>query len=219
MSGNLQMEVRGTESWMFALKRLQSETRRNAIDAVTYAGVKIAMSGRKIAKPGDKRRAVEKNPDFRRMVRERRKWAKQFGIGVSQLGGEQIYPHYILAYQQRRQDPSKIGTFRPQNDPRREIVNYGLARKMWNILYGQLASLKGTANTALENGAAAIHRSIQGNVTRYTVTLKMAVRLNYLDAAYPGIGASALRNGQASLVNELNKRQELAIARANRKAA
>lgn len=215
---NLTMEVRGADQWVMTMQRLKDETRRNAIDSLTYAGVKIAISGRKIAKPGDKRRAVEKNPDYRRMTRERRKWARQMGVSTKDLNAQPIYPHYIIAHRQRG-EPARLGTFNPQSDPRRKIENYGLAQKMWNILYGQLASLKGTANTSMQNGAASIRRSIQGSVTRYTATLNLAVRLNYLEAAYPGIGQSALANGQASLINELNRRQQLAIARANNSKA
>jgi hypothetical protein len=84
---------------------------------------------------------------------------------------------------------------------------------MWNILYGQLASLKGTANESMQNGAAAIRRSIQGSVTRYSVFLNLTVRLNYLEKAYPGIGANALQNGQASLLNELDNRMRRTLAK------
>lgn len=218
MSSSLQMEVRGAEQWAFALNRLQQETRRNAIDSLTYAGVKIAISGRKIAKPGAKKRDVVRNTDFRRMVRDRRKWAKMRGTNTRDFVAKNVFPFFIITYRQRG-EPTKVGTWKPQSDPRRQIENRGLAQKMWNILYGQLASLKGTADTSLQNGAAEIKRNVTGSVTRYTVRLNLAVRLNYLEKAYPGIGQSAIANGQASLVNELNRRQELAIQRANRKAA
>jgi hypothetical protein len=219
MSGTLRMEVRGADQWALVLRRLQQETRRNAFDALTYAGVKIAVSGRKMAKPGDKRRTVERNPDFRRMVRERRKWARAMGVSSSGLGAQKIFPHYIMAYQQRRRDPVKLGTFNPQADPRRQIENRGLAQKMWNILWGQLASLKGQGNASQESGAAAIKRTVTANATRYTVNLNMAVRLNYLEAAYPGIGQKAVENGRAALFHELERRQQMSLARANRKAA
>ena len=206
------MEVQGADQWAFTLRRLQQETRRNAIDAVTYAGVKIAISGRKIAKPGDKRRKVEKNPDFKRMVRERKKLARAYGLKWADFGGKPIYPHYIISLPQLG-PPIRMGTFNPQTDPRRAIDNRGLAQKMWNILYGQLASLKGTANESMQNGAAAIRRSIQGSVTRYSVFLNLTVRLNYLEKAYPGIGANALQNGQASLLNELDNRMRRTLAK------
>jgi hypothetical protein len=221
MSGTLKMEVKGADQWALVLRRLQQETRRNAIDAVTYAGVKIAVSGRKMASPGAKRRKVERNTDFRRMVRERRKWAKHFGgdagaAGSSKLlGTARIFPHFILAYRQGSRDPYKMGTFTPQTDPRRDVEMYGLARKMWNILWGQLASLKGQGNVSMEggNGTAVVKRSIRANATRYSVSLDLSVRLNYLEKAYPGIGQAAIAKGQSALLHELDNRMERTIAR------
>ena len=208
------MEIQGADQWALVLRRLQQETRRNAIDAVTYAGVKIAVSGRKMAAPGAKRRKVERNTDFRRMVRDRRKWAKARGTDTSGFAAKNVFPWFIKAYRQRG-EPAKIGTWKPQTDPRRDIEEYGLARKMWNILWGQLASLKGQGNVSMQggNGTAVVKRSIRANATRYSVSLDLSVRLNYLEKAYPGIGATAVAKGQSAVLHELDNRMQRTLAK------
>ena len=221
MSATLKMEVRGVNKWREALNRLQQESRRNLIDSVTYAGVKIAISGRKIAAPGQKRRKTERNTDFRHMVRERRKWAKHFGgdagaAGSSRLlGTARIFPYFVLAYRQGSREPYKMGTFTPKTDPRRDIEMYGLSEKMWNILWGQCASLKGSGNASMAggNGTAIVKRALVANASRYSVSLNLAVRLNYLERAYPGIGQKAVEKGLSAIHRELDTKMKNTLAR------
>jgi hypothetical protein len=194
------------------------ETGRTAYDAVGYAGFRVCQSGGVISKPGRKKREIEKNPDYARQMRERRKWLKSFGEGAT--AGSDIWPNYIIARYQGGV-VRRIGTGKnPNQDVRAVIEKHGLARQIWKIMAAKFAAMKG--------GQFSDGRSERYSGTWYAVRRYMSKfgsdkraagaditnRLSYAAVAYPGIEARAVANGAAALAQELERKMKTVEFRA-----
>jgi hypothetical protein len=213
------------------IKRLMTETGRSVDDAISYAGLKIAESGRAIAKPGAKVRAVERNPGYAQQARNRKKWLKAFGDTAE--ASADLFPFYVIKLRQGGLPPVRIGVQaktigEARRNPKAQIrelrTRYGkrgLAHASWSTMVGKLGALKGNPNYSADADAQGARRP-PSKVEKRTATtqsgrsvvMRLLNRIDYMARAYPGLLVEAMGRATRALDNRLQAN----IAKATREA-
>jgi hypothetical protein len=225
-SANVQNYSAGIAETQRNIERLQKETGRSMNDACSYAALKVAESGRSIAKPGKTRREVEKNPNYSKASANRRRWMAAFASrGETAEAAADLYPWYILRMRQGGLPPLRIGTDAPRKDPRgliRDITTKygkrGLGRASWSVMVGKLGAMKdgGTQSATLPvQNARTAPSEITKERTPRSVLYRLVNKLSYMQAAYPSIVGESLSRGNAALTFLINRAVARNVARAN----
>jgi hypothetical protein len=201
--------------------------------AVTYAGLKIAESGRHImraakAARGTKREVIEnpewasavagikrlkaiQNPTMQDKVRAlRRKFQDR---------KELAFPYFIV-FPQQRGAPFHMGTI-DKNDPRRKIWKIGehdsagrpgkggLGWNVWHHISGKMGAGAGTGSV----GGVDKQAFVSLKEIEHMVSLRIINKLSYQEKAYPGITAAAMRHGSEGLEHMVNLKVQAALRR------
>ena len=211
------------------IDRLQKETGRSADDAVTFAALKIAESGRSSSKKGKTNRTILVNPIWeeakrssskaRRKVRHSQKTGKPANLThdeeVSLRNFNKEAPFFIVRRRQNK-GPALLPAW-DRKDHRVKIKKSGLAKKTWNVMVGKLGALKGDKR----------QKTIQGpdfRVAKYfetlggegkTIAVRLVNKLSYLEKAFPGITNLAVQKGVDGLHYRLDNNIALAAKKAN----
>jgi len=244
MDNAIQIEQASLDRTADAVRRLVLETGRTIDDALSYAAVKIAASGRARAKAGAKRHEVVKNPkwwelvsrirglgeisaagDGPQMAKYARQIKRQLKADLSTMQANAQWPYQIVKLQQGGRPPvllpaaSKTPTI-DYDRARMTVEKRGLANKIWNIIHAKLAAMKGKPGGASDGSLWKVrHYVTQFGPARMGHSISMQSRLSYMETAYPGIILTALENGSKALIHELDNRIKRATERANKKAA
>jgi hypothetical protein len=187
--------------------------------------LKFAESGRAQAKVGKRKRQVEKNPDYARQMRSRKKWMTHFGAEKTEAA--ELWPFWIILLFQDG-ERRKIGVA-SKND-RRAIIRdigtrfgkRGLAKASWSVMVGKLGAMKGQVSGDVQGnvrGAAAAPVRVQKVRTAKEQFLRLHNRLNYMETAFPGIKQRALAKANRGLEYRLNESIRKAAEKANRGAS
>jgi hypothetical protein len=244
MDNAIQIEQASLDRTVEAVRRLVLETGRTIDDALSYAAVKIAASGRARAKPGARRHEVVKNPKWweirermvqlgtigrgdgeQEIVKQARQMKRAAKLELDTMKANAQWPYQIVKLQQGGRPPVLLPAVskNPTSDYDRErmtIEKRGLAHKIWDIMHAKLAALKGHPGGASDGNLWKVrHYVAQFGPSRIGHGIQMQSRLSYMDTAYPGITLTALENGSKALVHELDGRIKRAAERANKKAA
>ena len=212
----------------FAIDRLQAETGRSTSDAVTFAALKVAESGRAASKIGKKNRDTLVNPIWeeakrasasaRRKVRASEKTGNPANLTHDErvsLAQYQSEPPFFIVRRRQNKGPALLPAW-DKKDPRREIENIGLAKKTWNVMVGKLGAMRGSSNATTSTGKdfrVARYMETLGSEEK-SVAVRLVNKLSYLEAAYPGITSQSIQKG----ANRLHKTLDDKIARAVKKA-
>tara|TARA_R110002126_G_scaffold92879_3_gene220242 strand:- start:1139 stop:1879 length:741 start_codon:yes stop_codon:yes gene_type:complete len=224
----------------FAIHRLEKETGRSTNDAVTFAAIYVAQSGRAASKKSQKNRRILKNPIYdeakkssksaRRKVARIEK-ARQNGnktkkgnpIKPIQLTHAETFslrnflkepPFFIVRMRQNKED-FLLPTW-DRKDDRVLIKNSGLAKTTWNVMVGKLGAMKGSTNAQTVSDSSfrvAKYFEVLGDDGK-SVAVRLVNKLSYLEKAYPGITNTAIQSGS----NRLHKMLDDRIAKAAQKA-
>jgi hypothetical protein len=211
------------------IDRLQKETGRSTDDAVTFAALKIAESGRAASKLGKKNRTILVNPTWeeakrssssaRRKVRRSEKTGKPANLThdekVSLARYQKEAPFFIVRRRQNK-GPALLPAW-DRKDDRRVIEARGLAKKTWNVMVGKLGALKGDKRPKTVSGAdfrVAKYFETLGSEEK-TIAVRLVNKLSYLEKAYPGITGLAVQKGVDGLHHRLDNKIALATKKAN----
>jgi hypothetical protein len=216
MNAALSIPQESMDRMNMMIRRLRVETGRSVDDAVSYAGLKIAESGRSQARIGKKRRTVEKNPDYARLKRQRDKWIKHLGPGAEATAD--LYPFHVLKYTQPHSHIQRVGVMTKNSSQPKAMIHdigtgfgkRGLAKLSWNVMVGKLGALKGRLQ-GNEEGDVAGARKPPVLVTKRrwvtqsgkSIVLRLLNRIAYMERAFPGMTAEAVRRANLSLENRL----------------
>lgn len=214
-----------------AVKRLQEQTGRSASDAVTFAAVKVAQSGRAASKLGRRNRQSIDNPEYRQArgsfawARKQQRMGKEIPHEAERALADlnSITPYLIV--KKRQQQPDLMLPSWEKKDPRRRIEDFtpgrlggrGLAKKTFDIMAAKAAAMKGKdgAHTAGKGYRVGKYREKYGD-TAGSIVARLINRLTYLEDAYPGITQTAISKGTAALVGQMDRSIKRDIARMNR---
>ena len=212
----------------YAIDRLQAETGRSTSDAVTFAALTIAQSGRSASKTGKKNRTILVNPTWefakRASASARRKTnrSKKTGKPANLTHKEKVSleqflkePPFFIVRRRQNKGPALLPAW-DRKDLRKEIMNRGLAKKTWNVMVGKLGAMKGSSNAKTSSGTdfrVARYMETLGSKDK-TVAVRLVNKLSYLEKAYPGITNTAITKG----TNRLHKTLDEKIAKAVKKA-
>ena len=201
------------------IRRLQEDTGRSASDALTYAAVRVSLSGGAASKIGRKKRPSVDNPLWAqaKWAIGRRRRGHRLSAQDEQLlnSGKPLSPFLIVAYRQSDTKPFLMPSYDKQ-DPRREIERRGIAKKTWKIMAAKSAAMKGrdSATDRGENYRVSKYQERFGSDPQQVV--RLVNRLTYLEKAYPGITQTAVAKGASALRQEMDRKASAAAARANR---
>ena len=230
VSVKAEIDPKGIADLEFAIIRLQKETGRSTSDAVTFAALKVAESGRArtAKKQGKKNRDTLVNPIWefakrdsasaRRKVRRSEKTGKPANLTHDEkvsLARYQKEPPFFIVRRRQNKGPALLPAW-DKKDPRREIENRGLAKKTWNVMVGKLGAMKGSSNAKTSIGTdfrVARYMETLGSEEK-SVAVRLVNKLSYLEKAYPGITSEAITKG----ANRLHKTLDDKIAKAVKKA-
>lgn len=177
-----------------ALSRAQRETGRSAKASVVWAARRVAMAGSARSRPGQRQRRLFQEP-----------------IGSRSRVTGQRKAFYVVRYSQKR-PPQKVivGTGARAADVRKRpnvarqlvIQRRGLARKVWKALGARVGyrASGGQSRTVSRNAR------VRKRLTNTDPMIELTNRLTYLEAAYPGITAEAVRAGARALNQQLDRR-------------
>jgi len=199
-----------------AINSLIDYTGRSGHEAVTYAALRLCMSGRARAKKSVKRRDIVANPEWAAqkkvvtIARSLRKRGRPVPADMQWVLDRNVTPFHILRMRQEK-DTVKIPSF-DKNDPRRVIKDFphgkrGLAKGLFNIAVGRLGSMKDSQATG---------RIVDEEYMRLTkfygqysavkeINIRVQNRLGYLEKAYPGIGNELIAKGTQALVSSVRR--------------
>jgi len=144
-----------------AINYIIEETGRSANDAVTYAGVKICDSGRRVAKPGKKIRKVITNPEAKQ-ANKAFAWArrqKRMGKEISSSAeaallelNKTVAPYAVVGYRQgngtKQQRMYLVPVWSKAKNSFRIIEEHGLAKTIWNNMSATCAAMKNNGANA-----------------------------------------------------------------------
>jgi hypothetical protein len=215
----------------FAIDRLQAETGRSTSDAVTFAALKVAESGRArtAKKQGKKNRDTLVNPIWeeakrssasaRRKVQRSKKTGKPANLTHDEkVSLEQFLkePPFFIVRRRQNKGPALLPAW-DKKDPRREIENRGLAKKTWDVMVGKLGAMRGSSNATTSTGKdfrVARYMETLGSEEK-SVAVRLVNKLSYLEKAYPGITSEAIQKGSNRLHKTLDDKIALAVKKAN----
>lgn len=169
-----------------ALEQLERKLNWNAAGAVQFGANRVTMSLAAASKQGKKSRDIIANPN--RTGRGRSAKGAQFAIIVRRQGKTQV----LLPTNQRR-------------DPRRTIKRRGMAKAVNKILKGMVAGRAASGGGSSIRGVAKwahVRKDLKGREPQIEITNK----LTYLNAAYPGIEATAVRKGTSAIYQFLERK-------------
>ena len=172
----------------YAIDRLQAETGRSTSDAVTFAALTIAQSGRSASKTGKKNRTILVNPTWeeakrssasaRRKTNRSKKTGKPANLTHKEkVSLEQFFkepPFFIVRRRQNSNAKTSIGT------------DFRVARYMETL----------------------------GSEEK-SVAVRLVNKLSYLEKAYPGITSEAITKGANRLHKTLDDKIAKAVKKAN----
>ncbi len=214
------------------VRELRASTGRSMFDALTYAGVKVAQSGRAASKLGKSKRESIDNPEFKQ-ARGSFAWARrQQRMGKAIPAEAQaalndlnsISPFLIVKHRQGGQPPLMLPSYE-KKDPRRVIHHAstipiggrGLAKKTFNIMAAKMASSAGREKFSSRGSQYRISRYKERyGETSGAFVARLINELTYLETAYPGITNLALAKGTSALRRELERGVAGNVRRANR---
>ena len=210
-----------------AIERMQAETGRSAEQSVVYASLRIAKSGKAASKQSKKNHEVLPSLEYGMKRKEAARALSKARRGkdltdedrakINAMHG--LAPFHIVQLRQKK-EPVLIPAWE-RKDPRREIQNRGLAKKIWGVVVGKLGAMKDGGRGRMKKRTAS---GEQYRVSKYneqlgqdsgSVVVRTINRLTYLHDAYPGLLATMMNKGQKALTGELDRRIERAIKRAN----
>jgi hypothetical protein len=209
----IQIKTRAAESVVrrlsAAIETLIQEGGRTEAEAVTYAALQVAQSGRRQAKVSKKNRKIIKNflwhmlpGGVKRTLR-----AIQAGKPVSERRRMAAAPHqgktpYLIERftQKKRELLPAWG----KKDPRKVIQNRGLAKQTWNIMVGKLGQSApgGRAHSAAKRTARGKARVIK-RMRLGSAEVQLQNWVMYMQKAYPGIVQKAMGRGMRALENRV----------------
>jgi len=205
-----------------AIETLIAEGGRSEEQAVTYAALKIAQSGRRIAKISRKNRQIVKNPEWQaagRAVTGSLR-AKQRGDTLSAsrqakiAGKEHLRPWIIERFTQRGAI-ANMPTW-TRKDDRRVIQNRGLAKQSWNILVGRLGqSAPGSSASGKTKQLARQHVQLSVRHGSDGAAVHMRNNIEYMTRAFPGIAQKAFAKGVKALENRVKAIVERRVKKMN----
>jgi len=211
-----------------AIRQFQHDTGQSAEQAVMFAAVKVAASGRADSKPAKRNRESITNPEWKQ-ARGSFAWARnqqrrgqdippEAKIALAQLNN--ISPYFIRFLSQTR--PPHLSPSWEKKDPRRQIKRVtdggtgGLAKHTWNVMTGKLNAMReGAGNFRGKNFRVSKYKEQLGNEAG-AVVARLINRLSYLEDAYPGITGRAITKGSRALIKEGERLMAKAARRANR---
>ena len=199
-----------------SIERLQAETHRSADDAVTYAGLKVASSGRAAAKIGKKNRPIVDNPRYKQSkwarMRKRRGHALSAQDEATLADLNNLTPFLIVRHTQAADKPLLMPSY-DKRDSRREVERRGLSKKTWGIMVGKLGSMKGGPSSAGSKDYRVSKYEERYGDTAGSVAVRIINKLSYQEKAYPGITQRAVESGNRALVGMLDRRIAAATKR------
>tara|TARA_R110002126_G_scaffold268988_1_gene412630 strand:+ start:240 stop:944 length:705 start_codon:yes stop_codon:yes gene_type:complete len=211
-----------------AIDRLQKETGRSTDDAVTFAALTIAESGRAASKLGKKNRTILVNPSWeeakrssssaRRKVNRSTKTGKPANLTHRErvaLDDYQKEAPFFIVRRRQNKGPALLPAW-DRKDDRVLIKERGLAKKTWNVMVGKLGAMQGSKRPKTVNSTdfrVAKYFETLGSDEK-TIAVRLVNKLSYLETAYPGITGTAVLKG----TNKLHKTLDNKIAQATKRA-
>ena len=126
-----------------------------------------------------------------------------------------ITPYLIVRHRQGGNAPVMMPSY-GKEDPRRDIERWGLAHKIWGIMYGKLGAMKSGGGNANGRDFRVSKYTEKYGDTAGSIAVRLVNKLSYLESAYPGITQTAITKGASALQIRLDKRIAQAAARANK---
>jgi len=229
---------RDSERLSTAIERAMRETGRNVRDALTWAALTVAQSGRAIAKPGAKYHDVIVNPERKRVEKKYRMFRARKARGetlppeveqaLEAIDTAQQYQEFLVVKLLQNGKQATIPTMlKNKRQPAALIVNRGLLRKLFGIMIGKLGSLRGASATGevemtkAERAARAYANTIIQPAAAFRATgrqqmvIEMGARVAYAERAFPGIIARMLNRGSKAMEGKIQREAENIAARFN----
>tara|TARA_R110000796_G_C14396078_1_gene417007 strand:+ start:34 stop:738 length:705 start_codon:yes stop_codon:yes gene_type:complete len=229
VSVKAEIDPKGIADLGFAIDRLQAETGRSTSEAVTFAALKVAESGRAASKIGKKNRTILVNPTWeeakrssasaRRKVRRSEKTGKSANLTHREkvaLDDYQKEAPFFIVRRRQNKDPALLPVW-DRKDPRKEIKERGLAKKTWSVMVGKLGAMQegNKAKTAIgKDFRVARYFETLGSEDK-AVAVRLVNKLSYLEKAYPGITNQSIAKGANTLHKRLDDKIALAVKKAN----
>lgn len=204
---------------------------KTPLQAVTWAGLKIAESGRSIMskakawRSANPKRDIEPNPEYKqalvayRWARRQKKRGKAIPAEAERaLSQLRDAPFAILLRTQRKtiklpsydkQDPRRIIYKIGQRDPRGKPGRGGVGRTSWNVIAGKM----GAAGAGADSGGAGRFVFVSTQSAQDEVRTRILNKLSYQEKAYPGMTQEAIRRGTAAIERVVQKRVAEALSK------
>jgi hypothetical protein len=229
VSVKAEIDPKGIADLEFAIIRLQKETGRSTSDAVTFAALKVAESGRSASKLGKTNRTILVNPTWefakrasasaRRKTNRSKKTGKPANLTHEETVSLRQFlkePPFFIVRRRQNKEPALLPAWN-RNDARKVIKKRGLAKDTWKDMVGVAASMQGndkaiTSNT--KDFRVARYMETLGSEEK-SVAVRLVNKLSYLEKAYPGITNQSIAKGANTLHKRLDDKIALAVKKAN----
>ena len=212
----VKIDVGGIDKVNAMIERAVKETGRCTKDALSWAALTIAESGRSISKPKRSVKstyhAIIKNPNYRQ-------YRSKFNKGAADFDPVLACPYWIVKLSQGGRPTRYLGTFEkdPKKDPFALIKMRGLASASWNRLAGAFGGMAswGDQSTATANTEAS--KWARGSMFNrgQTAFARLQNRISYMETAFPGIVNESIARGGRALEGKINREVAQLCQRAN----
>lgn len=186
MSASVHFTASSLQEMNRAIRSLETVGGKSAVQAVQYAALKFAQSGRAQSKLSKARRKIEPNTGQHSNLKSRKTHGAQYRIVVKHQG--------------------KPDTYLPTNrksDPRRKIKNRGVAKNSWS---GVLAKMHRASGRNYANGSGRGLGTAEQRLRGANPFITIINRVKYLENAYPGIGSIAMQKAARGMQHQLDNK-------------